>query len=100
MPPGATESGPKAGISKHGLFVILASTAIALLGTPLASPAMPEIARVFAENAQNELFARAILRAISVLARRPQCHLSGQVHPVIDPCPLYHPECAPGWLVE
>ena len=71
MPPGATESGPKAGISKHGLFVILASTAIALLGTPLASPAMPEIARVFAENAQNELFARAILSAISVLPGDP-----------------------------
>ena len=71
MPPGATESGPNAGISKHGLFVILASTAIALLGTPLASPAMPEIARVFAENAQNELFARAILRAISILPGDP-----------------------------
>jgi MFS family permease len=71
MPPGATESGSKAEISKHGLFVILASTAIALLGTPLASPAMPEIARVFAENAQNELFARAILRAISVLPGDP-----------------------------
>ncbi len=71
MPPGATESGSKAEISKHGLFVILASTAIALLGTPLASPAMPEIARVFAENAQNELFARAILRAISVFPGDP-----------------------------
>jgi MFS family permease len=71
MPPGATESGSKAEISKHGLFVILASTAIALLGTPLASPAMPEIARVFAENAQNELFARAILRAISILPGDP-----------------------------
>ncbi|RLA24903.1 MAG: hypothetical protein DRQ63_10410 [Gammaproteobacteria bacterium] len=71
MPTGATESGSKAGISKHGLFVILASTAIALLGTPLASPAMPEIARVFAENAQNELFARAILQAISVLPGDP-----------------------------
>jgi MFS family permease len=32
---------------------------------------MPEIARVFAENAQNELFARAILQAISVLPGDP-----------------------------
>jgi len=71
MPPGAPESGRNAEISKHGLFVILASTAIALLGTPLASPAMPEIARVFAENAQNEAFARAILRAISILPGDP-----------------------------
>ncbi len=71
MPPAAPESGRNAEISKHGLFVILASTAIALLGTPLASPAMPEIARVFAENAQNEAFARAILRAISILPDDP-----------------------------
>lgn len=67
----AMESGPKAEISKHGLFVILAATGIALLGTPLASPAMPEIARVFAENAQNEPFAIAILKAISILPGDP-----------------------------
>ena len=71
MPPGAPESGPNAEISKHGLFVILAATAIALLGTPLASPAMPEIARVFAEHTQNEPFARAILAAISILPGDP-----------------------------
>jgi len=71
MPPGAPESSRNAEISRHGLFVILAATAIALLGTPLASPAMPEIARVFAENAQNEPFARAILAAISVLPGDP-----------------------------
>ncbi len=67
MPPEALEAGSKPVISKHGLFVILAATGFALLGTPLASPAMPEIARVFADNAQNEPFARAILSAISVL---------------------------------
>ena len=67
MPTEVHQPGPKAEISKHGLFVILAATAIALLGTPLASPAMPEIARVFAQNAQNEPFARAILSAISIL---------------------------------
>ncbi len=67
MPPEALEPGSKPVISKHGLFVILAATGFALLGTPLASPAMPEIARVFADNAQNEPFARAILSAISVL---------------------------------
>jgi len=61
----------KAVISTHGLFVILAATAVALLGTPLASPAMPEIARVFAQHAQNEPFAVAILNAISVLPGDP-----------------------------
>ena len=54
-------------LSAHGLFVILAATGIALLATPLASPAMPQIAKVFAENAQSEAFARAILSAISIL---------------------------------
>ncbi|MFQ6004816.1 MAG: MFS transporter [Woeseia sp.] len=67
----ALEPGPKAAISKHGLFVILAATAIALLGTPLASPAMPEIAKIFAEHAENEVFARAILNAISILPGDP-----------------------------
>ena len=71
MPSEALESSSKAVISAHGLFVILAATAIALLGTPLASPAMPEIARVFAENAQSEPFARAILTAISILPGDP-----------------------------
>ncbi len=67
MPPEVLEPGSKPVISKHGLFVILAATGLALLGTPLASPAMPEIARVFADNALNEPFARAILSIISVL---------------------------------
>ncbi len=58
-------------ISAHGLFVILAATAIALLATPLASPAMPEIAKVFAENASQEPFARMILSAISILPGDP-----------------------------
>lgn len=58
-------------LSSHGLFVILAATAIALLATPLASPAMPQIAKVFAENANNEPFARAILSAISILPGEP-----------------------------
>ncbi len=67
MPPEVLEPGSKPEISKHGLFVILAATGLALLGTPLASPAMPEIARVFADNALNEPFAKAILNIISVL---------------------------------
>ncbi len=71
MPAVAIEPSSNVQLSKHGLFVILAATAIALLGTPLASPAMPEIARVFAENAQNEAFARAILNAISILPGDP-----------------------------
>ncbi|MFQ5660549.1 MAG: MFS transporter [Gammaproteobacteria bacterium] len=58
-------------LSTHGLIVILGATAIALLATPLASPAMPEIARVFAEKAQTEPFAQAILRAISILPGDP-----------------------------
>ena len=71
MPPSAIEPSSNVQLSKHGLFVILAATAIALLGTPLASPAMPDIARVFAENAQTEAFARAILSAISFLPGDP-----------------------------
>jgi MFS family permease len=71
MPEEALQSDAKPAISTHGLFVILAATAVALLGTPLASPAMPEIARVFAENAQQEPFARAILSAISILPGDP-----------------------------
>ena len=71
MPPRAIEPSSNVQLSKQGLFVILAATAIALLGTPLASPAMPEIARVFAENAQNEAFAKAILNAISILPGDP-----------------------------
>jgi MFS family permease len=55
----------------HGLFVILAATALALLSTPLAAPAMPEIAKVFAANATNEAFAAAILSAISILPGEP-----------------------------
>jgi MFS family permease len=71
MPPEVAGTGTKPALSAHGLFVILAATAVALLATPLASPAMPEIARVFAENAQSEPFARAILAAISVLPGDP-----------------------------
>ncbi|MDH3747262.1 MAG: MFS transporter [Gammaproteobacteria bacterium] len=67
MPPEFAENDANRALSTHGLFVILASTALALLATPLASPAMPEIAKVFAENAQSEPFASAILTAISVL---------------------------------
>lgn len=71
MPPDVAGPGTKPALSAHGLFVILAATAVALLATPLASPAMPEIARIFAENAQNEPFARAILAAISILPGDP-----------------------------
>ena len=71
MPPVALEPSPKPDISKHGLFVILAATGLALLATPLVSPAMPEIARVFAQNAENEPFAKAILTAISILPGDP-----------------------------
>jgi MFS family permease len=71
MPEEALVSDAKPAISTHGLFVILAATAVALLGTPLASPAMPEIARVFAENAQQEPFARGFLKAISILPGDP-----------------------------
>lgn len=65
------ESEPKPELSPHGLFVILAATALALLSTPLAAPAMPEIAQTFAGNTQTEAFARAILAAISFLPGEP-----------------------------
>lgn len=71
MTPSATGPAAKPELSAHGLFVILTSTAIALLATPLAAPAMPEIARVFAEQAQTEAFARAILASISFLPGEP-----------------------------
>ena len=71
MPSEVAGPSTKPRLSAHGLFVILAATAVALLATPLASPAMPEIARVFAENAHNEAFARLILVAISVLPGDP-----------------------------
>lgn len=63
--------GGKPTLSAHGLFVILAATAIALLATPLASPAMPEIAKVFAERALTEPFAQSILSAISIFPGEP-----------------------------
>jgi MFS family permease len=66
MQPTATTPARPA-ISAHGLAAILGATAIALLATPLASPAMPEIARVFAERAQTEPFAQALLGHIQFL---------------------------------
>lgn len=54
-------------ISLHGKIVILGATALALLATPLASPAMPEIAREFAGLAESEGFAQGILAMIRVL---------------------------------
>jgi len=91
MPLEALEPGSKPAITKHGLFVILAATGLALLATPLVSPAMPEIARVFAQNAENEPFARAILSVISILPGDPSVIFLGQfsapilVQPFIDP---------------
>jgi len=58
-------------VSLHGKCVILGATAIALLATPLAAPAMPQIARMFADQASSEPFARAILAAISILPGEP-----------------------------
>ena len=58
-------------ISWHGKSVILVATAIALLATPLASPAMPEIANVFAQQAETEPFARAIIWLIDFLPGNP-----------------------------
>ena len=66
-----TGSVDKPELSALGLFVILAATAIALLATPLAAPAMPEIAKIFAEQAQTEAFARAVLASISFLPGEP-----------------------------
>ena len=58
-------------LSTHGLFVLLAATGLALLATPLASPAMPEMAQVFSEQAQTEAFARAVLVSIDFLPGEP-----------------------------
>jgi MFS family permease len=66
-----SSAGTKPELSAHGLFVILAAAALALLATPLAAPAMPEIARIFAQQAQTEPFALAVLNAISFLPGDP-----------------------------
>jgi len=58
-------------VSTQGLFAILGATTLVMLATPLASPAMPEIASVFAEHAQTEPFARAVLGAIAFLPGEP-----------------------------
>lgn len=71
MPANSAASDSPPTLGAHGLFVILAATAVALLATPLASPAMPEIARVFADNIHNEPFARMVLAAIDVLPGDP-----------------------------
>jgi len=51
--------------SAHALFVILGATTLAILATPLVSPAMPDIAKAFAGNVQSEPFARELLQFIS-----------------------------------
>ena len=66
-----TTTTEKPRVSAHGLFVILGATAIALLATPLASPAMPEIARVFADAVQNDPFSRALLESLAFLPGEP-----------------------------
>ncbi len=71
MTSSVTESADQPELSAHGLFVILSATALALLATPLASPAMPEIARLFAEQAETEAFARMVLASISFLPGDP-----------------------------
>jgi MFS family permease len=67
----AATAGSVEKLSAHGLFVILAATGLALLATPLASPAMPEIARAFSVQAQTEAFARGILASIQILPGEP-----------------------------
>jgi len=54
-------------LSHHGLFVVLAASAIALLDTALASPALPGITAAFIDNAQTEPFARWLLALIDFL---------------------------------
>ena len=71
MTSSATGQESKPELSAHGLFVILAAAALALLATPLASPAMPEIARIFADQTQTDAFARAVLTSISFLPGEP-----------------------------
>lgn len=56
---------PKPELTAQGLFVILGATSVALLATPLASPAMPDIAKALAGNVQTEPFARVLLQIIS-----------------------------------
>lgn len=88
-------------ISWHGKSVILGATAIALLATPLAAPAMPEIAQVFAGNAENEPFARAILGLISNLPGEADVKFLVKFILLSVPA-LFIIVCAPltGWLSD
>jgi len=54
-------------LSKHGLFVVMAASAIALLDTALASPALPGITAAFIDHAESEPFARWLLALIDFL---------------------------------
>lgn len=54
-------------LSKHGLFVIMAVSAIALLDTALASPALPAITALFGDRAETEPFAQWLLALIQFL---------------------------------
>lgn len=51
-------------ISLAGKITILLATAVALLSTPLAAPAMSGVADAFAQQAESEAFARAIMRGV------------------------------------
>lgn len=65
-----TEASTAAGkpvVSLAGKITVLLATAIALLSTPLAAPAMSGITEAFASQAQNEPFALAITAVVEAI---------------------------------
>lgn len=63
----ASTAADKPTVSLAGKITILLATAIALLSTPLAAPAMSGIAEAFASQAQNEPFALAITSVVEAI---------------------------------
>ena len=55
-------------ISFNGKVALLIATALALLGTPLVSPAMKDIAVAFADQTQTDPVGRAIMRLIGLFS--------------------------------
>lgn len=67
---GASGSGG-AGLSRHGLFVVLAASAITLMDTALVSSGLPELTSTFAERAHTEPFALFLMSFLALVPGEP-----------------------------
>lgn len=59
------------GLSRHGLFAVLAASAVTLMDTALVSSGMPELTLAFAARAQTEPFAVAMMQFLSIFPGEP-----------------------------